>query len=82
MPIILLELGGIQLYHFQTLEEFNSKKPYTEVFWRELGGDKAFGPFQSLFQACQHSTWYKSQEKINKDLDKVIQVDFKAKRRK
>lgn len=81
-PVILLELGGIQVYHFQTQDEFNSKRPYTEVFWRELGGDKAFGPFNSVFQACQHSNWYKYQEKASKDNSKIIQVDFKGKRRK
>jgi len=80
-PVILLELGGIQIYHFQTKEEFNSNKPYTDVYWRELGGKEAYGPFQSLFQACQHSNWVKKQQKIDKESAKLIKVDFRSKKR-
>jgi hypothetical protein len=77
-PVLLVDIGELQVYHFQTEEEYRSKKPFSECFWRVKSGTEAHGPFNTVFEACNHYKWVLECRKLKNN---VIRVDFRNKRR-
>lgn len=75
---LLMELGSLQVFCYQTKKEFARKAPYKEVYWKEKGKYEVHGPFTSIYQACSHYSWAIQQKRIE---NKTIHVDFKNKRR-
>lgn len=79
-PILLFELGALQVYHFQTEEQIAAEKKYTDVYWRDKNSQQTVGPFPTIYDAVAHWTWHLSQLSENA-AENVIHVDFYGKRR-
>jgi hypothetical protein len=76
---VQLELGTLQIYSVQTREELQKNIPYKELFWRDKKSPyEIFGPFPSIYHACNHYEWLKAQPKIK---DNVVRIDFRTKKR-
>lgn len=78
-PVILLDIGYTQVFHYQTETEFLQNKPYERVYWKDTRTHMVYGPFQSIHMACQHSSSVFSEQ--SKHVGKVVRVDFKSKKR-
>ena len=81
-PVMIMELGELQVYGFLTQREFDAKMSPKEIFWRYKNTEEAYGPFMSMYQATQHYSWIAEQKKIHKNANKLIEVDFIKKKRK
>lgn len=81
-PILLLNLGPLQVYHYLTPEEVLQKTNPYKIFWQDTQAMKAFGPFLTIADAMTHYTTIMSAGKLTPAVpDNLIYVDFKAKRR-
>lgn len=83
-PILLVDLGNLQIFHYQSQIEFENKVPYTQVYWQKKGQPLVYGPFDSVADATNHFTRMVINERnLNRQTggDNVIQVDFKNKKR-
>ncbi len=80
LAILVFELGNLQVYHYQTLTEWNSKVPPLEYFWHKKNETKSFGPFMTVYAAVNDYSRYIAtpQQELPKN---IIQVDFKTKKR-
>lgn len=80
-PVLLFELGNLQVYHFQTKADRAVDKPYKEVHWRDKNTHQSFGPFGSVYQAVSHYTFIEEERKVQDFKTKVISVDFQNKKK-
>ena len=82
---LLLELGILQFFCHQTEQEYNSKAPYKEVFWKKKDYPIVYGPFPNINEASNHATrllaFEKNEPTPELAKDNLIYVDFKNKRR-
>jgi len=78
--IIVFELGHLEVFCYQTIEEWSQGKPAEAVYWQKKGEPQVYGPFASIYQAVNHYSDFiaKNKEPIP---DNLIFVDFKAKKR-
>jgi hypothetical protein len=80
-PVILYEVGNLQVYHFQTIEDKEYKRPYKEVFWRDKETTAAYGPFSTIHEATHHYISIQQLKKDNKAKKKIVLVDFKNRKK-
>ncbi len=81
LAILVFELGHLQVFYYQTMEEWNSKAEIKAYFWHNLSQIPriSHGPFPSIFVAVDdYSRNLKPVEPLPQN---VIAVDFKAKRK-
>jgi hypothetical protein len=81
LPVVLLTIGELTVYHLQTNEEFIRNDPPKGIYWQNKSG-YAFGPFTSIYKACDHYSYFIEQQKIEKSGNKMIHVDFIKKKRR
>ena len=81
IPIRLLEIEDLIVYHLQSNNEFMRQDPPKQVYWTNKARTEAFGPFLSIYKACEHYSWLTEQRKIEKSGNKTIRVDFVKKKR-
>ncbi len=85
-PRLLVDLGHLQIFCYQSDHEFTNNMPYKEVYWQKKGTPLVYGPFYSVGDATNHFTQLIIQERnlIRESQaagDNVLWVDFRAKRR-
>lgn len=83
-PILLFTLDNLQVYHYQSPEEFAVKASPKIVYWQDVVAMKAHGPFDSINAAMTHYRDYlEAQNTIVSDPppQNIIYVDFKLKKR-
>ncbi len=85
---LIFELGSLQVYHLQTMEEKAANADlYKEIYWRDAGSPQGYGPFVSIWAAMNHYVWIINTCKGDKPVGKpkagneVIRVDFINKKR-
>ncbi len=81
VPILLFEIGPLQVFHFPTPEELTKNSMPSEVFWQSIKTRQTFGPFPGIQQAMIHYTKYIATLRPVKDAGNLIQVDFKNRTR-
>lgn len=77
--ILILELGHLIVFHYQTLDEYASKIQPIEVFWQKKGDTTVQGPFPTIWHAVNHYGEAIAPKAILPA--NVINIDFKAKKR-
>lgn len=81
-PVLLLELGNLQVYTHQTKHEVKTKTVPTRIFWQDKKSGSSYGPFDSIFEATKHYTWIvESQKSEPTQSASIIYVDFVKKNR-
>lgn len=80
IPVILTELGELQLYHFPTPEEVANGSPPRKVYWQNTKTKQSFGPFSGVYEAMRHYSLI-TQVKKAASKNNLIKVDFKSKKR-
>lgn len=79
-PVLIFELGHLQVFSYQTIEEWTTHVEPDNFFWKKKDAAIINGPFKTLFEAVQNYTdTIKPMERLPEN---VIEVDFKLKRRK
>ncbi len=79
--VVIFELPPLQVFCFQTIEEWTRKAPPTEVFWRKKGENSVSGPFPTIYQAVNAYNAAQT-DAVPVDVKKnVVLVDFVLKRR-
>jgi hypothetical protein len=86
LPSLIFELGTLQVFHYQTREEFILNTGYREVYWQDKVSMHTYGPFETIYAAMTHyTTLVASQKKglevIGVPVADVVYVDFRNKRR-
>jgi len=78
--ILMFELGHLEVFCYQTIEEWSQGKPPESVYWQKKNEPEIHGPFASMYQAVNDYTDFiaKPKEPVP---DNLIFVDFKAKKR-
>ena len=81
-PIIIFEIGHLQVFGMQTLEEWTQKILAKDIYWKKKGDVTSRGPFNSIYNAVQDYATYINSEKASSELpNNVIFADFKTKKR-
>lgn len=81
-PFLIFELGHLEVFCYQTFEEFMNKITPLEVFWHKKGEPKIYGPFTNVYTAVSDYSVYIARDKLLPPTqDNLIRVDFKLKRR-
>lgn len=83
-PIIIFELLPLQVFCFQTVEEWSKGLAPEQVFWKRKGITAMYGPFLSIHAAVNNYSDVIDKESRNEAIDipnNVIMVDFKKKNR-
>jgi hypothetical protein len=86
LPALIFELGNLQVFHYQTQEEFIFNTGYNEVYWQDKISKNTYGPFKSVYDCMTHyTTTVASQKKgleiIGVSTGDVIYMDFRNKKR-
>ena len=83
---VIFKLGTLEVFSVSDAPTlFRPSGDTTTYFWRDDANPQSFGPFPSVFSAVKH---YENRAKYIKDTNsdpnqgKIIEVDFKHKRRK
>ncbi len=81
-PILIFELGHLQVFCYQTIAEWSSGRPPHEFFWQKKGDSRIRGPFHNLYTTVNDYSMQIALEKDGalKDTN-IIPVDFKIKKR-
>lgn len=82
--IIIFELLPLQVFCYQTVNEWAEGKAPEQVFWREKGLDGLYGPFYSIYAAVNDYTAYKNKTSVLEAVplpSNVVMIDFKNKRK-
>lgn len=78
-PVIILEIGSLQVYSFQTQQDVVLGVKPIDFYWTDRRYSNRVGPFPSLNEAVSnYNSQYKS---LGSNSNNVIIVDFKAKKR-
>lgn len=80
-PILVFELGHLQVFCYQTVQEWQAGIYPAEFFWQKKGEPRSYGPFVNIYLAVTDYTAQLASKKEETKTDNVIHVDFKAKRR-
>lgn len=82
-PILLFELGNLQVFCYQTMAEWSAGHYPKEIWWNRRGMIGTRGPFQNIYYAVKDYSEYIAAEKEGKtDIpDNVVFMDFKNKKR-
>lgn len=82
-PVLIFELGQLQVYSFQTIKQIEEKAPHTKVYWQTKASANTYGPFPSVYDAMKHYTWILASQGNTEDktIAPVIYVDFNRKAR-
>lgn len=81
-PVLIFELGKLQVYHYPNPFNGELNMAPKEIFWQSVGSPNVYGPFPSIYETMKHYTWLLfTQENPPKEEGKVIYVDFKGKKR-
>jgi hypothetical protein len=86
LPSLIFELGNLQVFHYQTQEEFMFNTGYKEVYWQDKASKNTYGPFKSVYDCMTHYTTTgashkKGFEVLGVPVGTVIYIDFKNKKR-
>lgn len=78
VKIYLLELGNLEVFTVQDSFAYFQKLPHDnkEVFWCRKDVGYVYGPFPSIYEACQHYALTQQRQKEIKPQGKIIYVDF------
>jgi hypothetical protein len=82
--IIIFELLPLQVFCYQTVEEWSKGMAPEQVFWREKGTDGMYGPFVSIYAAVNNYTGFKNKTKILGETptpNNIVMIDFKSRRK-
>lgn len=82
-PVLLFELGNLQVFCYQTAEQISRGDWPTNVYWQDKASRHTYGPFESINKAVSHYTWIISSQKTNArgSIGNVVYFDFKMKKR-
>ncbi len=82
-PILLFQLGNLQVYHYQTAEEIARGDGPKKVYWQDVASRHTYGPFDSINKAMSHYTFTVATQKTDAfgRIGNVIYVDFVKKQR-
>ncbi len=81
-PVLLLELGDLQVFTYQTIDQIQMKETPTIVFWQHRSLGIAHGPFPTVYDAMKHYTnRVDLQEPKEISIAPIIYVDFHKKSR-
>lgn len=83
-PIIIFELLPLQVFCYQTVEEWAQGLAPEQVFWKRKGLPAMFGPFHSIYAAVDNYTTTVSKEAKNEAIElpnNIVMIDFKKKTR-
>lgn len=83
-PIIIFELLPLQVFCYQTIEEWSKGLAPEQVFWKRKGQAPMFGPFHNIYSAVHNYTAVTAKEANNEKIelpDNIIMIDFKKKTR-
>ena len=71
---LILEIGNLQVYK---VNDPHTQGPH-RFYWRDKRGGLNYGPFESIYKATNN---YANLTKIEKYKDRLVNVDFRLKRR-
>jgi hypothetical protein len=79
-PVLVFELGHLQVFHYQTDDEWRRGTPPGAMYWKIKSSPTVHGPFPTAYHAVNH---YSSTLKPSgpPTTDNVIHVDFVNKKR-
>lgn len=81
-PVLLFELGNIQVFHYPTHYEKLSNAAPTAVYWQDSVTKTTYGPFMSIYATMNHFTYLTCMYKAaNTPGNNVVFMDFRNKRR-
>lgn len=82
-PIMLFQLGNLQVYHFQSPEEIARQDAPKQVFWQDVASRHTYGPFDTIHHAMNHYTWLIAMQKTDArgSVGNVVYIDFIKKKR-
>lgn len=81
-PVLLFEIGRLQVFHYPNPMNGELNMSPKEVFWQSHGSPNVYGPFPSIYETMKHYAWLiLTQKNPPKAEGKVIYVDFKSKKR-
>jgi hypothetical protein len=78
---LIPELGGLQVYCFQTTKEIVSNTDPKEIYWRDRDNPQGYGPFPTIYDALSHYKVLTSVRKEDANLGNLIKIDFIIKKR-
>lgn len=83
IKIFLLELGNLEVFTVQDSFDYFAKVPHDakEVFWCRKDVGYVYGPFATIYEACQHYTLTQKRNAEIKTEGKIVYVDFGRKRK-
>jgi hypothetical protein len=81
LAILILELGQLEVFHYQTLSEYSKKIMPTQVYWKLKMNPIIHGPFPDTYRAVGNYTAHLEELKANTAYDNVININFKTKKK-
>jgi hypothetical protein len=86
LPALIFELGNLQVFHYQTQEEYMMNMGYKEVYWQDKVSKHTYGPFSSVYDCMTHYTTTVASQKKGLEVigipnADVIYMDFRNKKR-
>lgn len=86
LPALIFELGNLQVFHYQTQEEYMMNVGYREVYWQNKVSKHTYGPFPSVYDCMTHYTTIVARQKKGLEIlgvptGDVIYMDFRNKKR-
>ncbi len=81
-PVLIVEVGSLQVFGYQSKEQIDAKAPIETVYWQDVRARVVHGPFPNITEAMTHYAWSSEQQKASdKGLGQVIYVNFRDKKR-
>lgn len=82
-PILICELGNLQVFHYPSPDQITRGLMPTEVYWQDKASKHTYGPFTSIHAAFSHYTWTVTTQKVDSKgmIGNVIYADFVKKKR-
>jgi len=85
LPVLLFELGYIQVFTLLSANDIAINKEYNEVYWQDKISRYSYGPFKSIYDCMTHYTTVIANQKVQiigkQQNAQVIYVDFHNRRR-
>lgn len=81
-PVLIFEIGNLQVFHYPTPEEITFGTAPTAIYWQDKRSKNTYGPFPTIYNAMSHHTWMASVQTGPQGLNaNVVYVDFVKKKR-
>lgn len=83
-PVLLLEVGRLQVFGYQTVADWTNRLVPEQVFWKHANDPAVYGPFASIYQAGRHHVEFLAKDIALQKLEvpaNIIVIDFKTKKR-